>query len=90
MSITMTIRLSPDLKAHLERFAETTRRSKSFLAAEAIRKLVDLNEWQVGEVHKAVAEAERADFATAERVDEVFEKWGVRAGQEGLRRRART
>ena len=80
MSITTTIRLSPDLKARVERLAETTRRSKSFLAAEAIRNFVDLNDWQVGEVRKAIAEADRADFASAEQVDEVFENWGVRAG----------
>ena len=80
MSATMTIRLAPDLKDRLERLAEVTRRSKSFLAAEAIRDFVDLNEWQVGEIQKAVAEANREDFASAERVDEVFGKWGVRAG----------
>lgn len=77
---TITIRLAPDLKARLERLAETTRCSKSFLAAEAIQDFVDLNEWQVGEIQKAVAEADREDFASTERVDEVFGKWGVRAG----------
>ncbi len=39
-----------------------------------------MNEWQVGEIQKAVAEADREDFASVERVDEVFGKWGVRAG----------
>jgi len=76
----MTIRLSPDLKNRLERLADATQRSKSFLAAEAIRDFVDLNEWQVGEIQKAVAEADREEFANAEKVDEVFGKWGVRAG----------
>ena len=80
MSATMTIRLAPDLKNRLERLAEATQRSKSFLAAEAIRDFVDLNEWQVGEIQQAVAEADQEDFASAERVDEVFGKWGVRAG----------
>ncbi len=80
MSATMTIRLSPDLKNRLERLADATQRSKSFLAAEAIRDFVDLNEWQVGEIQKAVAEADREEFANAEKVDEVFGKWGVRAG----------
>ena len=77
----MTIRLAPDRKARLERLAKATGRSKSFLAAEAIRDFVDLNEWQVGEIQKAVAEADREEFASTERVDEVFGKWGVRAGQ---------
>ena len=35
-STTMTIRLSPEVKDKLGRLAEATRRSNSFLAAEAI------------------------------------------------------
>lgn len=78
MSAKTTIRLASDLKDRLVRPAEATRRSRSFLAAEAIRDFVDLNEWQVGEIREAVAEADREAFAGAERVDEVFGKWGVR------------
>ena len=37
MSTTMTVRLDDDVKDRLEVLAEATQRSKSFLAAEAIR-----------------------------------------------------
>ena len=37
----MTIRVSHDLKARLDRLALGTRRSKSFLAAEAVATYVD-------------------------------------------------
>lgn len=40
-STTMTIRLDPQLKAKLGRLAEGTRRSRSFLAAEAVETYVD-------------------------------------------------
>ncbi len=40
-STTMTIRLSAELKDKLDRMAADTRRSKSFLAAEAIETFVD-------------------------------------------------
>jgi predicted transcriptional regulator len=40
---TMTVRLSQELKDKLERLAESTKRSKSYLAAEAIAEYVDLN-----------------------------------------------
>lgn len=40
-STTMTIRLSRDLKDKLDRIATDTRRSKSFLASEAISAYVD-------------------------------------------------
>lgn len=80
MSQTVTIRLESELKRRLDRLADATQRSKSFLAAEAIRDFVDLNEWQIREVESAIGEADREEFASQELVDDVFGKWGVRAG----------
>ena len=80
MSVTMTVRLESGLKQRLERLSEATQRSKSFLAAEAIRDYVDLNEWQVQEIEKAVGEADRGEFASDEAVGDVFGKWGIGAG----------
>ncbi|MCH8543733.1 MAG: CopG family ribbon-helix-helix protein [Alcanivorax sp.] len=76
-STTMTIRLPPELKARLDQLAGATRRSKSFLAAEAIREFIELNEWQVRELRQAVREADAGDFATPEEVGTVLSKWGV-------------
>jgi predicted transcriptional regulator len=55
---TMTVRLSKELKSRLERLAASTRRSKSYLAAEAIAEYVDLNAWQIEEIRKAVEKAD--------------------------------
>jgi len=40
-STTMTIRISPDVKDKLGRLAHGTRRSRSFLASEALEAYVD-------------------------------------------------
>ena len=40
-SSTMTIRVTPDLKEKLGRLAHNTRRSRSYLAAEAVESYVD-------------------------------------------------
>ena len=80
MSTTMTIRLEPELKQRLDHLAEATQRSKSFLAAQAIRDFVDLNEWQIQEIRNAIAEADRDDFASDDLVRGVLGKWGVDAG----------
>lgn len=80
MSTTMTIRLEPEIKDRLDHLAAATHRSKSFLAAEAIRQFVELNEWQVAETLAAIAEADAGDFATDEQVDAVVAKWGAGAG----------
>lgn len=75
---TMTIRLEPDLKSRLDKLAAATHRSKSFLAAEAVREFIELNEWQIREIETAVREADAGDFASDEEVRAAFGKWGVR------------
>mgnify|MGYP003120198400 FL=1 len=64
MSTTMTIRLDDELKEQLDRLAAATQRSKSFLASEAIREFIELNEWQVREIQQALKEADAGEFAS--------------------------
>ncbi len=80
MSTTMTIRLESELKARLDQLAKATHRSKSFLASEAIREFIELNEWQIQEIKEAIKEADAGDFADDQEVKDVFGKWGVNAG----------
>lgn len=80
MTTTMTIRLDDDLKQQLEQLAAATQRSKSFLAAEAIREFIELNEWQVHEIQQALKEADANDFASESEVKKTFAKWGLDAG----------
>ncbi|MFT6791597.1 MAG: RHH-type rel operon transcriptional repressor/antitoxin RelB [Cellvibrionaceae bacterium] len=77
MSTTMTIRLEPELKQRLEQLADATRRSKSFLAAEALRDFIELNEWQIQEIKEAIKEADSGNFASDKDVNKTFAKWGV-------------
>ena len=76
-STTMTIRLEPELKSRLDKLSAATRRSKSFLAAEAVREFIEINEWQIEEIKDAVKEADANDFASDQDVQTVFNKWGV-------------
>ena len=80
MSTTMTIRLEDEVRDRLDRLAEATQRSKSFLAAEAIRAFVETNEWQIGEIRAALREADAGDFASDKDVAELSRKWKVNAG----------
>ena len=80
MSTTMTIRLEDEVKDRLDRLAESTHRSKSFLAAEAIRTFVENNEWQIAETRAALKEANAGDFASDKDVVALTKKWKVNAG----------
>lgn len=75
MSNTVTIRLEESTKIKLEKLAVSTHRTRSFLAAEAIKAYVESNEWQINEIQQAISEAEAGDFATQAEVDAVAEKW---------------
>jgi len=76
-STTMTIRLEPELKSRLDKISAATHRSRSFLAAEAVREFIELNEWQIEEIKDAVKEADAGDFASDQEVHAVFSKWAV-------------
>ncbi len=80
MSTTMTIRLEPELKQRLDQLAKATHRSKSFLAAEALRDFIELNEWQIQEITDAIKEADHDDFASDKEVNKVIAKWSGNAG----------
>jgi len=75
MSTTITIRIDTEMKDRLDRLAEATQRSRSFLAAEAVRGFIDINEWQISEVRKALKEADAGDFATEKEVAARARKW---------------
>ena len=79
MSTTMTLRLGDDIKDRLDVLAEATQRSKSFLAAEAIREYLELNEWQIGETRAALVEVDAGDFASDKEVRALARKWKVNA-----------
>jgi predicted transcriptional regulator len=71
----MTLRLEPELRRQLDHLANVQRRSRSFLAAEAIREYVTANAWQIEEVKRGLHEADRGDFARPEQVRRVMRKW---------------
>ena len=79
MSTTMTVRLEDQIKDRLDQLAQATHRSKSFLAAEAIRGFIENNEWQIGETQAALREAQAGDFASDKELAALARKWKVNA-----------
>jgi predicted transcriptional regulator len=75
----MTIRLEDEVRDRLELLAGATQRSKSFLAAEAIRAFVEDNEWQIAQISAGLEEADAGDFASEADVTALAAKWAMRA-----------
>jgi len=74
----MTVRLTPEVSGQLEALARDTKRSKAYLASEAIETYVNLNAWQVAHIKAALAEDdEGAPGVPHEEVMRWMESWGT-------------
>jgi len=77
-STTMTIRLAPEVSEMLDALARDTKRSKSYLASEAIESYVDRNAWQIAHIKAALAEDEAgAPGVPHAEVMRWMESWGT-------------
>jgi RHH-type transcriptional regulator, rel operon repressor / antitoxin RelB len=77
-SSVLTLRLDPQLKKKLDRLSSAMNRSRSFIAAEAVREYVALNDWQIAEIKKGIAEADRGEFASDAEVEQTVRKLTAR------------
>jgi RHH-type rel operon transcriptional repressor/antitoxin RelB len=75
-STTFTVRVDRDIKKRLEKLAESTGRSRSYLAAEAINEYLDVNEWQVIGIKRAIASLDRGQGISHEQVKDWIASWG--------------
>lgn len=77
-STTLTVRLDSRLKKKLDKLASSTKRSKSFLAAEAIANFVELNEWQIKAIKAGIKDADEGRLVEHEKVQAWVESWDTK------------
>jgi RHH-type rel operon transcriptional repressor/antitoxin RelB len=76
MRQTLSIRIDPVTRKNLEALARRSRRSKSFLAAEAIAAYVKTEEWQLAEIQTGVADLDAGRETDHESVSAWLKSWG--------------
>ncbi len=74
-SAVLTLRINTDTKDKLDKLASATHRSKSFLAAEAINRYLEIEAWQISEIELALVEADAGDFASDAQVALLAKKY---------------
>jgi RHH-type transcriptional regulator, rel operon repressor / antitoxin RelB len=79
MTETLSIRIDAKTKQRLDLLARRSRRSKSFLAAEAITAYVQTEEWQLGQIQAGLRDLDRGDVVSHERVATWLKSWGTRS-----------
>ena len=70
---TMTLRIDDELHSRLTKLAEVTDRTKAYVATQAIKSYLDLNEWQVSEIQAGVDEADAGQLADHEAIRRKWE-----------------
>ena len=79
----VSLRLPGELKERVERYAQMTGRSKSYVAMEALAEYLDWRLPQMQDLEQAIAAADRGEFATEAEVAAVFARFGVQASAAG-------
>jgi RHH-type rel operon transcriptional repressor/antitoxin RelB len=87
-STTFTVRVEAELKERLEKLAKSTGRSRSYLAAEALCAYLDVNEWQVADVKRALASLDRGDGVPHQEVKDWVSSWGRKSERPAPRHAA--
>lgn len=85
-STTLTVRVTPQVKRRLESVALRVRRSKSFLAAEAIEEFLAVQEWQIAAIREGMAASDRGNLVPHEDV----QAWAASVGSRRKPPRPRT
>ena len=70
----LTTRIDTALRTRLDALARATKRSKSFLAAEAIAAYVELNEWQIGEITAGLDELDSGEALSEKQAEERYSR----------------
>jgi len=70
----ITTRIDASLRAKLEALARSTKRSKSFLAAEATAAYVELNEWQIGEITVGIKELDSGGALSEKQAEDRYNR----------------
>lgn len=73
----LTVHLSAEIEARLDRLAETTALSKSRLAADAIAAYLDEQERQLERIREGLADAAAGRVVPHEEVARWLESWGT-------------
>ena len=72
----VSVRISPELAERLSALAQTTHRSKSFLAAQAIEEFVNVQEWHMKAIREGIAAVERGEVASHDQAVALLKSWG--------------
>ncbi len=85
MGTTLSVRIDAETKKRLEALARSSKRTKSFLAAEAINAYVESESWQVGEIKAGLKELDAGKAVSDADVSRWLRSWGKKSEKKAPR-----
>ena len=85
MTTILSVRIDSDTKDRLEALARRARRSKSFLAAEAIAAYVEAESWQLDEIKAGLQELDKGRAVAHGEVSKWLRTWGKKRERKAPR-----
>jgi RHH-type transcriptional regulator, rel operon repressor / antitoxin RelB len=85
MTTTLSIRIDAETKSQLSALAKRARRSKSFLAAEAISMFVEAERWQLDQIEAGLGELDAGHGVAHQDVSAWLRTWGQRRERKAPR-----
>ena len=85
MTATLSVRIDTNTKKRLEALAKRARRSKSFLAAEAIAAFVEAESWQFDEIQAGIKELDQGRGVSHKQVAKWLGSWGSKRERKAPR-----
>ena len=76
MTTTLSVRINTNTKKQLEALAKRARRSRSFLAAEAIAAYVEAESWQLDEIQAGLKELDEGRGVPHKEASAWLRSWG--------------
>lgn len=74
-STTFTVRVDPVVKKRLEQLAKSTGRNRSILVADALNEYLEINEWQMAGIKRAIGSLDRGEGLPHARVKDWVASW---------------
>ena len=75
----ISLRIPEEIEQQLNQLADSTGRTKSWIANQAIQDYLTKELWQINEIKTAITQADAGTFASEKEVKDTFTKWGIDA-----------
>jgi predicted transcriptional regulator len=80
MQKSVTFRLDDEKVQILDQLAESMDRDRSYLLNEAVNDFIELQQWQLEAIDRAIADADAGKFASDDEVQAAFEGFKTKPG----------